>query len=388
MQITEISAIPVTVPLKPIESGGIAPYRTNHGELYEMDRILVRVVTDEDYIGWGEVRAFLSPEATVSVIEDGVAPLVIGQSPFEIEKLRRQVFIEYTNANMFFAPVETACWDIVGQVLDRPVYELLGGWTANHQTSMKHRDHVDKDGDSHQIEFAYALGIFPPEESRAYARRVLEEGYSVLKTKAGRDWRADVERIRAMHDETNGQLELRIDPNQGWTVENTVRVASILEDDGIYLQYIEQPISVNNHTGLASLRSRTRQPIAANEDTYIPNNLKEMIEVGAIDVGVVDLTPAGGISGIRQLAGIAEEGGISLAHHCAFDLGIRTAAILHTVYSTPSINLASDTAYFGWEADVVKNPFIIKDGQMSVPEEPGLGITVDQTTINRFRQDN
>jgi L-alanine-DL-glutamate epimerase-like enolase superfamily enzyme len=288
---------------------------------------------------------------------------------------------------MFFAPVETACWDIVGKVQERPIYELLGGWTADHQTEMKHREHIDHDEDSRQVEFAYALGIFSPEESRKYARHVLEDGYSVLKTKAGRDWREDVDRIRAMHDEVDGELEFRIDPNQGWAVEDAVRLCSMLEDDGIYLQYVEQPIRVDNHGSLASLRSRTRQPIAANEDTYIPRNMRQMIDADAIDAAVVDLTPSGGISGVRQLAEIAEDGGISLAHHCAFDLGIRTAAILHTVYSTPAINLPSDTAYFGWADDVIESPFEIDEGRMTVPDDPGLAVTVDQDAVARYRQD-
>lgn len=386
MQITDISAIPVTVPLKPIEEGGIAPYRTNHGELYDMDRILVRVDTDEEYTGWGEVRAFLSSQATVSVIEDGVAPLVVGQSPFEIEKLRRQVFIEYTNSNMFFAPVEVACWDIVGQVLERPVYELLGGWTADHQTVMKHRDHVAQGEGSRDVEFAYSLGILSPEDSRKYAQHALDHGYSVLKTKGGRDWQTDVKRIRAMHEAVDGELQFRLDPNQGWTIEDAVRVGGLLEDSGIYLQYLEQPIRVDNHGSLASLRSRTQQPLAANEDTYIPRNMQRMIEADAIDVGVVDITPAGGISGVRQIANIAEDGGVSLAHHCAFDLGIRTAAILHTVYGTPAINLPNDTAYYGWEDDIIETPFEIADGTMTVPDDPGLGITVDRDAVERYRQ--
>jgi len=387
MQISEISAIPVTVPLKSVEQGGIAPYRTNHGELYEMDRILVRVDTDEGYTGWGEVRTFLSPEATVSVIEDGVGPLVIGQSPFEVEKLRRQVFIEYTSPNMFFAPIETACWDIIGQKLDRPVYELFGGQTVDHQTEMKHRQHVQQDGGANQVEFAYSLGIFSPEESREYARYALNQGYNVLKTKAGRDWRTDVDRIRAMHDEVNGELEFRIDPNQGWTVENAVRVGSMLEDDGIYLQYMEQPIRIDKHGSLKMLRSRTRQPIAANEDTYVPHNMKRMIANEAIDVGVVDITPAGGISGVRQLASIAEDAGISLAHHCAFDLGIRTAAILHTVHGTPGFNLANDTAYYGWEDDIIQKPLQMDGPHMTVPQEPGLGVSVDQDAVEAYRLD-
>lgn len=112
-----------------------------------------------------------------------------------------------------------------------------------------------------------------------------------------------------------------------------------------------------------------------------------MIDAGAIDVAVVDLTPAGGISGVRQLANIAEDGGISLAHHCAFDLGIRTAAILHTVYGTPGFNLASDTAYFGWEANILEEPFVIEDGCLTVPDGPGLGIAVDMDVVEEYRTD-
>lgn len=388
VQITDVTAIPVTVPLKPIEDGGIAPYQTNHGELYEMDRVLVRVDTDEGYTGWGEVRAFLSPEATVSVIEDGAAPLVTGMSPFELETLRRRVFIEYTNANMFFAPIEVACWDIIGKALDRPVFKLLGGWTADHQTTMKHRDHTSRSDGSDTVDFAYSLGILSPDESRTYAKHARDEGYSVLKTKGGRDWQTDVDRIKAMHDEVNGELQFRLDPNQGWTVEDAVRVAAKLQESGIYLQYLEQPIRVDNHGALASLRSRTQQPIAANEDTYIPRNMQRMIQNDAIDVGVIDLTPAGGITGVRQIANIAEDGGVSLAHHCAFDLGIRTAAILHTAHGTPAINLPCDTAYYGWEDDVIETPFEMHEGKIAVPDEPGLGITVDLDTVERYRQDS
>jgi len=385
MRIADVSAIPVNVPLKSIDSGGVAPYRTNHGELYDMDRVLVRVETDEGTTGWGEVRVFLSPEATVSVIEDGVAPLVTGMSPFEIEKIRNRVFIEYTNSNMFFAPVETACWDIIGKSLEKPIYELLGGWTAEHQTAMKHREHLGGDTQSGTVEFAYSLGIFPPDGSREYARQARDEGYNVLKTKAGRDWRTDVERIRAMHDAVDGELEFRIDPNQGWTVEDTVRLCGMLEDDGIYLQYVEQPFRVDNHGSLHSLRSRTKQPIAANEDTYMPHNLQRMIAANAIDAGVIDITPAGGISGVRQLVNIAEDGGISLAHHCAFDLGVRTAAILHTVYGMAGINLPSDTAYYGWEEDVIEDPIEFEGGHAHVPDDPGLGVTVDMATVDKYR---
>ena len=382
MEITNVDVYAVNVPVVDIEDGGIAPYVTNHGSVEEMERMVVRVDTDEGITGWGEMRVFLSPEATRAVIEDGIAQWVVGRSPFELESFRRQIFIEYTNVDMFFSAIETACWDIVGKALEKPVYELLGGWTApnlTERTNTPDRESVAP------VDVAYCLGILSPEESRPHAARALEEGYSVLKTKAGRDWREDVRRIEAMHDEVDGELDFRLDPNQGWSLEEAVRVAAKLEDAGIYLQYMEQPIRVDSHAALTRLRERTRQPIGPNEDTYIPRNLRELIERGALDVAVVDLTPAGGITALRQLAAIAEDAGVPLVHHCAFDLGIRTAAILHAVTGIPGFTLPPDSVYYAWEDDILTDRLTVENGAIEVPDGPGLGIEVDPEKLDEYR---
>lgn len=389
MEITGIETYVVDVPLVDLADGvdGIAPYTTNHGNLHSMERVLVRVDTDEGISGWGEVRVFLSPEATVSLLEDGIGPMVIGMSPFEIEAFRRRLFIEYTNVELFFAPIEVACWDIVGKATGKPVYELLGGWTAPESASRRHRQHQDEYAQEKTVECAYCLGILDPETSAEKAIAVRDAGYNVLKTKAGRDWQQDVERIVAMHDAVDGELEFRLDPNQGWTLDQAVRVCAKLEDAGIYLQYVEQPIRVDGHGSLASLRNRTRQPIGANEDTYIPRNLGALAREDAIDVAILDMTPAGGIAGLRQQAAIAEDAGLSVTHHCAFDLGVRTAAVMHAVLGIPGFTLPPDTVYYGWEGDIITEPLTVADGAIEVPDGPGLGVDVDMKAVERYAID-
>jgi L-Ala-D/L-Glu epimerase len=384
MEITDIEAYPVNIPVVPLDEGGIAPYVTNHGEVTDVNRMLVRVETDEDIVGWGEMRMFLSPMATKSVLEDGIAPWVINRSPFEVEGIRRQLFIEYTNADMFFAPIEIACWDIIGKSLGKPIYELLGGWTA---PNLNERTKEPITMGTEPVDVAYCVGILSAEESRQQAAKALDEGFSVLKTKAGRDWQQDIERIKAMHDETEGRLDFRLDPNQGWRFDEAVRVAASLGDAGIYLQYLEQPIRVDAHGTLAKLRERTAQPIGPNEDTYIAHNLTEMIQKDALDVAVLDMTPAGGISAVRQLASIAEDAGVPATHHCAFDLGVRTAAIVHTVSGVPGFNLPPDSVYYAWEDDVLVEPLTVEDGAIPVPDNPGLGIEVDERKIAEYAID-
>lgn len=381
MEITGVEAYAVNMNVLDLEEGGIAPYVTNHGAVEDVDRVLVRVDTDEGISGWGEMRVFLSPKTTITTLEDGIAPIIEGRSPFEVESLRRLLFVEYTNVDMFFSAVEIACWDIVGKSVGKPIYELLGGWTAPGTTTRR----VEADYDhENAVDVAYCVGILSPEDSRDHARRALEDGHRVLKTKAGRDWRKDVDRVVAMDDEVDGRLDFRLDPNQGWRLDEAVRVGATLADAGVYLQYMEQPIRVDSHRSLARLRERTCQPIGPNEDTYIAHGLRELIEKGALDVAVVDMTPVGGISGLRQIAAIAEDAGIPMAHHCAFDLGVRTAAILHAVSGIPGFTLPPDSVYGAWADDVVEEPFAVENGAIRVPEGPGLGITVDEAKIAEY----
>jgi L-alanine-DL-glutamate epimerase-like enolase superfamily enzyme len=386
MEIGQIDAIPVEVPLTPLEKGGIGPYRTNHNTFDSIERILVRVETDEGTVGWGEMRVFLSPAVTVAVIEDGIAPIVTGESPFAVESLRRQIFIEYTNIDMFFAPVEIACWDVVGQVTGRPIFELLGGWAAPAQTNRVWRteEHDVADG---TVPAAYCLGILPPAETAAKAESVASEGYEVLKMKAGQDWRVDVDRILAIQEAIGDDLALRLDPNQGWTPGEALHVARSLADAGVRMQYLEQPIGVNMHDELAKLRDRGGQPIAPNEDTYITDNVRHLVESNSMDAAVLDMTPAGGLSGLRQQALCLENAGIPATHHCAFDLGVRTAAIVHAVYGIPGLSLPPDTIYYGWKRDVLETPLTLEDGAFLVPDGPGLGVSLDADIVDEYRID-
>jgi len=369
VQITDLEAIPVSMEVTPKSEGGIAPYRTNHGCVETVDRMLVRLDTDEGITGWGEMRTTLSPTTTKVTLEHDIAPEVVGRSVWDIEWFTDSFFYEYMDVNPYLGGIEMAMWDALGRKLEVPLYKLLGG---------KGMDAVP---------VAYAVGILDDEESREHARRALDDGYGVLKTKGGRDWQRDVERVVAMHDAVDGQLEFRLDPNQGWNFEDAVRVGARLEDAGVYLQYLEQPIRIDSYGTLANLRNRLRTPIAVNEDTYFQRNLLHIAQHDGIDVGVVDIVPSGGIRGVKRLAGIAADAGISLSHHCGFDLGIKTAAVLHTVASTPAINLAPDTVYYSWADDVIESKHAVEDGAIAVPDGPGLGVTVDESKVEEYRID-
>lgn len=371
MPITNVAAIPVEMGVEPLESDlGLAPYVSNHDEVTSVTRMLVRVDTDDDVTGWGEMLVGMKSAAvTKAVMDDVIAPELVGREVGEIRDFVDSFYFPYVKVRPFLGAVETALWDAFGKTVGQPVHRLLGGKTRD------------------RVEVATCLGILGPEESRTYARRAVEHGFSTLKTKAGPDWKEDVARIRAMHDEVDGQLEFRLDPNQGWSFEDAVRVATRLEEEGILLQYLEQPVRIDTYGTYASLRNRVRTPVAVNEDTYFPRNLRYLLQADAIDVAVVDLVPAGGILRVREQVAMAANAGVSVSHHCGFDLGIKTAAMLHTVASTPGINLPPDSVYYGWDDYIIEDPFEVEDGAYRVPDAPGLGVEVNEEKVEQYRVD-
>ena len=190
-----------------------------------------------------------------------------------------------------------------------------------------------------------------------------------------------------MYDAVDGELEFRLDPNQIWGYEDAVRATSLLQDRGIYLQFLEQPIGISNLETHARLRQRLTTPIGVNEDTYFRGNLEALLRRDAIDAAVIDLVPAGGLEAARQQAQTAGVHGVSVSHHSGFDLGIKTAAVLHLAASTPEIDLPPDSVYYGWADYLLETPFELDDGSYPVPKAPGLGVSVDETKLDRYRID-
>lgn len=392
MDIASIDTIPVEVPIEPkTDPWGLSPYLTgvhfadvpdglSFDEARERvddsptvaQKTLIRIETDDGVIGWGEMNAPTHRIAEV-IVEDLIAPTVIGQQVSDISSFLES-FRDYPSIHLFdvtpmLGGVEIAMWDALGRTLDRPVYDLIGG---------KYREIAPA---------AYCVGILPTDEAVEHVRFAREHGFRSLKTKASRYWQEDVDRIRAMAEAAEGELDIRVDPNQQFTVSDATRFCSALRNVGVSLEYLEQPIRIDSFGHLKRLRERVTQPIAINEDAYFPRHVSQAIDADAIDAAVVDLIPSGGITGIRNIAAIAADSNVSLAHHSSFDLGIKNAAKLHVIASTPAFDLAMDTVYYALESDVLESPLELRDGSFEIPDRPGIAGDVSEKALETYRID-
>ncbi len=392
MHITDVETIPVEIPVKSVEEPwGIAPY-IGGNRLYDvptdltyeaaLDRVdtgttsgrklLIRLETDDGVTGWGEMKV---PSMAVGavVVEELLAPELLGRSVAEpagfIDAFQTMASTDYLDPRPLLGGAEMAMWDAHGKTLGVPVHQLLGG---------KIRD---------RYPIAFCLGLERPAQASEHAAFAADQGFTTVKTKASRYWQMDVERIVAMDEATDGALTFRLDPNQQWDITQATNVAAALDRAGIRLGYLEQPIRVDSFGHLAALRTRCTQPIAINEDAYFAHHVLAAIEHDAIDAAVVDLVPAGGILALTEVAAVAADANIPLAHHSNFDFGIKNAAKLHVLASRPAFSLPMDSVYYAFEDYLLADPLSIERGHFVVPDRPGLAGAVDEDQVERYRLD-
>jgi L-alanine-DL-glutamate epimerase-like enolase superfamily enzyme len=111
----------------------------------------------------------------------------------------------------------------------------------------------------------------------------------------------------------------------------------------------------------------------------------QILQLGAADVLLPDTYQSGGMLAVKKEAALCESAGVPCVFHCAHDLGLKTAAMLHVVASTPAFTLANDCTYYGLEDDILTTPHVIESGRMRVPEGPGLGVAVDEAKLAKYR---
>jgi L-alanine-DL-glutamate epimerase-like enolase superfamily enzyme len=234
-----------------------------------------------------------------------------------------------------------------------------------------------------RIELAACMGIRPYDEAKSIARGYLEQGFTTLKTKAGRRAEEDLEMVRGIRDGVGDRLKLRIDPNMGYAPEVAFSLARDLEK--YHLEYLEQPMPFSCIGESARLRRQTTTPLGLNESVTTLEITLQILQLGAADVLLPDTYQCGGILGVKKVAALCEAAAVPCVFHCAHDLGLKTAAMLHVVASTPNFPLANDCTYYGLEDDFITPLHTIERGCMAVPEGPGLGVHVDEAKVAKYR---
>ena len=353
MKITSIKAWQVDLPLKE------GRYSWSNGNFVEVfDTTVVAVETDVGITGYGECcplgSAYLPAYAAgVRAGLQEIGPKVIGMDPTDLGVLNRHMDSVLRGHPYVKAPIDVACWDILGKVAGLPVYKLLGG------------------AEQAEIDLYRAISQVPPKQMAENVAGYKREGYRKFQLKVGGDANEDIARIRACREILDPSDTLVADANTGWTMAETARIIAATADLDIY---IEQPCPT--YEECLSVRRRAIRPWVLDEVITGLDVLVRALGDHAMDVINLKISKVGGLTKARQMRDLCVSSGIPMTIEDTWGSDIVTASIAHLARSTPAEFCFSATDFNSYgTVTIADGAPQRKNGRMTASDAPGLGIS-------------
>jgi L-alanine-DL-glutamate epimerase-like enolase superfamily enzyme len=386
MRILSVQATWLHVPIPPERQ-----HTTDFGRIASFDSTLVRIETEGGPVGFGEAKAAVGSAGTnaalCTCIEDELAPLLLGQDPRDISRLWD---VMYNGSRAHFAlarghafpvlgrrgltlaaigGIDMALWDILGKSLGVPVWRLLGGRR-------------------HERMPAYASGGWAPAERiAAELRGFLERGgFTAVKMRVGAgDGTLDhsIRRVHAAREGLDDGVDIMCDAHGTWTVAEARRFCRAVADCN--LVWLEEPVCADDKRGQAEVRAATDIPIASGESEFTRFDFRDLIELRAVDILQPDLSIAGGITEAMRIEALASAHQLRFAPHLwggalTFAAGLHVAAVASSGFILEYSLGANPMLH-----ELALEDFPVVDGMIEIPDRPGLGVTIDEAFVDRYR---
>jgi L-alanine-DL-glutamate epimerase-like enolase superfamily enzyme len=353
MKITAIKAWQVDLAFKE------GRYGWSNGNFVEvLDSTIVGVETDAGITGYAECcplgSAYLPSYANgVRAGLAEIAPKLIGLDPTNLGSINRQMDAALKGHPYVKAPIDIACWDILGKAAGLPVYALLGGAAQE------------------RIALYRAIPQQPPEQMARTVAGYRAEGYTKFQLKVGGDADEDIARIRACRGILAPGDVLVADANTGWTRAEAARVVGAVSDLDVY---IEQPCA--SFEACLSVRRRTALPFVLDEVITDVDALLHGLAEDAMDIINLKISKVGGLTKARLIRDLCVETGIPMTIEDTWGGDIVTATIAHLARSTPAEFCFSATDFNSYGTrDIAEGAPRRIDGFMTASNVPGLGVT-------------
>ena len=334
---------------------------------------VVRLTAVDGSIGLGNIDP--SPGYSVETIEqslvalrDRLAPAVQGADAGNPHRLLRAMDAALAGHLDAKAAIEMAAVDLLARRLGIPVHQYLGGAVVE------------------RVRFNAWIGILPPDEAATEARKWFDKGFRSAKIKVGGGIAADRDRVAAVREAVGPTMSLRADANAGYSVDDAIALGRLLEP--LDLQLLEQPVADDDLAGMAKVRQAIGIPVMADESITDHASLVAVIRADCADIVKLKVMKQGGFLRCRRMLETAAAAGMKVVIGHGFGLGVNTVA---------EIMLAATSEYVleGLECvgplktadDIVTARLDLDSGAIDLPGGPGLGVTLDDDKIARYRFD-
>ncbi len=343
----------LTVPLK-------RPFVTALRTLEEVTTNLLTLETDTGLTGYGEAPPTVqitgeSSETIRGALADLIIPLFLGRDPRHIEDNRLVLKHSVKGNTSAKAAMDMALYDLAAQSYDVPVHLFIGGGRRELETDI-------------------TISTAPASQMADDARAAVQEGYRVLKVKAGKHPDEDIERILAVHHAAGPEIPLRIDANQGWRAHEAVRIIRHLLEQQVPIDLVEQPVRADDLEGLAYAVKSLSTAVAADESVFSPADAIRVLQNRSADVINIKLMKSGGIAEALTICRIAETFKVPCMVGCMMESPVGVQAAGHLAAAVQGVTrvdldppvLCAENPVMGG-AEFLKSRIILSD-------EPGFGI--------------
>lgn len=356
---TQVAAVPL-----------IKPFKTALRTVTVAETVIVKVTTEDGAVGWGEAPPthVITGDSLASiqfVINSVFTPQLVGEDLRHAERIFSKLHRSLVGNSSAKAAVDMALHDLLGQLANQSLVELLGGYR-------------------NEIETDFTVSVNGPEEMAEDAKRYIQNGFNVLKVKVGIDEiQKDIERIRAIRQVVDPTVLIRLDANQGWSPREAVRSIRTMEDEGLNIELIEQPVKAHDIDGLKYVTDHVDTPIMADESVFSPQDALRVLQLRAADLINIKLMKAGGIYQAKKINTLAESFGIQCMVGSMIETKLGITAAAHFAASQPNITRFDFDAPLMLSEDIVKGGIIYQGRTIRFSDAPGLGVTDVRTNEER-----
>lgn len=353
MKITKVRLGRISVPLR-------TPFKTALRTVNSVEDVIVEIHTDCGAVGYGEAppTGAITGDTTgaiIGAVQDHIARTIVGKDVDEFEPLLQSVqkcIVGNTSAK---AAVDMALWDLYGQLYKIPVYKLMGGGRNKITTDI-------------------TISVNDPETMVKDALIALDRGYDCLKMKVGVNPELDVARLAAVRSAVGKDVVIRIDANQAWQPKEAVKILNKMQEQGLDIELVEQPVKAHDYEGLKYVTERSYVPVLADEAVFSPEDAMTIMKMGAADLINIKLMKCGGLYNALKIASAAEVFGVQCMIGCMLEAKISVNAAAHLCCAKNVITKVDLDGPVLCSEDPILGGAVFNEKEITVSDAPGLGI--------------
>ena len=375
MKISKVEAIPLFASFAEAFAGQVPPelslpaYSMRANPLLGQGAVIVRIETDSGLLGIGEAMGRPGPRGTAAHINEVLAPLLLGRDPRHHLALWTAMSEQMRFAPMGISGVDMALWDLRGQIYGDSLCNLLGG--AMRETVAC---------------YASPIPYLPTLDATAEkAGEFLAAGFRAVKLKIGRGISADIAHVEAARQAIGSDIKLLVDANGAYTVSQSIALAKELTRLDVY--WLEEPVHPEYADDLARIRRRVDLPVVSGEWLGGWAQFRDLLRAEAVDVVMPNITRCGGITGLLKVADMALLDNVTVAPH-GVGAGIGIVAAIAACAVMPNFLIYEYNQLFNpLRHSVINESIDFAYGSLRPKDQPGLGISLNDAAIKRYRAD-